>query len=230
MSRTLNSFIRSKIVRLLLLHWRFKAIAQEIHCHFDIVYNLQENLFIYYFSCRFQFRLKDASWKIFSIAEDSLITYLKQQLWVMQKEMMWFLWKKWDIHVHRFMIFRILKKRSWSNKKKQRVSIRQNDELRLNWVADLLCLTVEQLVFVDETLFNKTTRWRHQVYASVDESARYQVSRKRDHCWSVLSTYMINDYLLCIDIHEDWFNDETFFWWLADELLSLCSLFSTSKV
>ncbi len=91
------------------------------------------------------------------------------------------------------------------------MSIRQNDELRLNWVVDLLQLTTEQLVFVDETLFNETTRWRYQVYASVDESACYQVSRKREHFWSVLSTYTIDDYLLCIDIREDWFNDETFF-------------------
>ncbi len=37
------------------------------------------------------------------------------------------------------------------------MSVRQNDELRLNWVADLLRLTAEQLVFVDETLFNETT-------------------------------------------------------------------------
>ncbi len=127
------------------------------------------------------------------------------------------------------MISRILKKRRWSNKKRQHVSIRQNDELQLNWIVDLLQLMTEQLVFIDETLFNETTRWHHQVYASIDESARYQVSRKRKHCWSVLSTYMINDYLLCTSIREDWFNDETFFQWLTDELLSLCSLFSILK-
>ncbi len=178
---------------------------------------------------KFQFRSKSASWKIFSAAEDALITYLKQQSWVMQKEMMWFLWKEWELNVHQFTILRILKRRRWSNKKKQCVNIRQNDELHLNWVVNLLQLTTEQLVFVDETLFNETTRWRHQVYASVDESAHYQVSRKRKHCWSILSTYMINDYLFCINIREDWFNDKTFFWWLADELLSLCSLFSISK-
>ncbi len=84
-------------------------------------------------------------------------------------------------------------------------------------------------MFVNESLFNEITDWHHQVYTSVDESARYQVFRTREHCWSVLSTYMINDYLLCIDIREDWFNDKTFFQWLADELLSLCSFFSTSK-
>ncbi len=206
-----------------------QSIVEEVHCHFDIVYRIQKNLFMYDSSFRSQFRLKDVFHKVFKIAEDFLITYLKQQSWTMQKEMMWFLWKKWSIHVHRFTIFRILKRRRWSNKKKQRVSIRQNDELRLNWIVDLLQLMTEQLVFIDETLFNETMRWYHQVYASVDESARYQVSRTREHCWSVLSTYMIDDYLFCTDIREDWFNDETFFRWLADELLSLCSFFSAPK-
>ena len=127
-----------------------------------------------------------------------------------------------SIHVYQFMISRILKKRHWSNKKRQHVSIRQNDELQLNWVVDLLQLMTEQLVFVNETLFNETTRWCHQVYASVDESARYQVFRKRKHFWSILSMYTIDDYLLCIDIHEDWFNDETFF--AALKLSMICLL------
>ena len=226
---SLTSTLRSKILRLLLLHWILFVIVEEIHCHRNIVYTMQENLFMYDSFFRSQFRSKNAFRKIFPSAEDFLITYLKQQSWVMQKEMMLFLWKEWSIHVHRFTIFRILKKRHWSNKKKQRVNIRQNDELRLNWIADLLRLTAEQLVFVDEILFNETTRWCHQVYASIDESARYQVSRKREHFWSILSMYTIDDYLFCIDIHEDWFNDETFFQWLADELLSLCSFFSTSR-
>jgi len=38
-----------------------------------------------------QFRLKGASRKVFSAAEDSLITYLEQEPWAMQKEMVWFL-------------------------------------------------------------------------------------------------------------------------------------------
>ncbi len=84
--------------------------------------------------------------------------------------------------MHQSTISRILKRRGWSNKKGQRVEVRQNDELRLNWVADMLRLTAEQLVFVDESLFNETTGWRHQAYASVDQPARYQASRTRGHC------------------------------------------------
>ncbi len=76
-------------------------------------------------------------------------------------------------NVHRFIIFRILKKRHWSEKREQCVDIRQNDELQLNWIVDLLQLMTEQLVFINETLFNETTRWHHQVYALIDESAHY---------------------------------------------------------
>ncbi len=109
---------------------------------------MQENLFMYDSFFKSQFRSKSVSQKIFSAAEDALITYLKQQSWIMQKEMIWFLWKEWELNVHQFTISRILKRKRWSNKKKQHVSIRQNDELHLNWVVDLLQLMIEQLVFV----------------------------------------------------------------------------------
>ncbi len=226
MSRTLNSFIRFKIVRLLLLHWRPLAIVEEVHCHSDIVYNIQENLFIYHSSCKPQFRLKSVLRKIFSVAEDSLITYLKQQSWIMQKEMMWFLWKKWDIHVHRFTIFRILKKRHWSEKREQRVDIKQNNELRLNWIVDLLQLTAEQLVFIDETLFNETTRWHQQVYASIDESARYQVSRKREHFWSFfqhiqsMTIYSVSIFVKADSMTKPWLCEQRLLW-LCQKIYSI---------
>ncbi len=101
MPRTLDPSIRSKILRLLLLHWCPKAIAEEVNCHFDTVYRIQENFFTYGSPFRPHFRLKGASRKVFPAAEDSLITYLEQQPWAMQKEMVWFLWEEWGIHVHR---------------------------------------------------------------------------------------------------------------------------------
>ena len=127
------------------------------------------------------------------------------------------------------MISRILKRKDWSIKKEQRVEVRQNDELRLNWIADMLHLMTEQLMFMNKFLFNEITSWHHQIYAFIDQSTRYQVFKMKEHCWSVLSIYMKDEYLFCIDIRESWFNDETFFQWLADELLFLCSFFSTSK-
>ncbi len=225
----LPASLRSKILRLLLLHWTSSTIAEEVHCCSVTVYNIQENLFMYHSSFRSQFRLKETPRKMFKAAENDLIVYLEEQSWIMQKEMIWYIWKKWSINVHQSTISRILKRKDWSNKKGQRVEVRQNDELRLNWIADMLRLTVKQLVFMNESLFNEITGWRHQAYAPVDQSARYQAFRTREHCWSVLSIYMKDEYLFCIDIREDWFNDETFFRWLADEVLPLCSSFPTSK-
>ena len=94
MTGPLAPALRSKILRLLLLHWIPLVIAEEVHCHRNIVYTMQENLFMYDSSFRPQFRPKGAPRKVFPAAEDSLITYLEQQPWAMQKEMMWFLWKE----------------------------------------------------------------------------------------------------------------------------------------
>ncbi len=86
---------------------------------------------MYNSSFRSQFQLKDISWKIFKIIENDLIVYLENQSWVMQKKMIWYIWKKWNINMHQFMISRILKRRDWSIKKKH-VEVKQNDELCLN--------------------------------------------------------------------------------------------------
>ncbi len=47
MSRSLSASLCFRILRLLLLHWCFKDIIKEIHCHFDIIYRIQKNLFMY---------------------------------------------------------------------------------------------------------------------------------------------------------------------------------------
>ena len=178
----LPASLRSKILRLLLLQWAPWAIAEEVHCCPATVYNIQENLFMYNSPFRPQFRPKGAPRKVFKAAENGLIAYLEDQPWAMQKEMVWYIWEEWGINVHQPTISRILKRRGWSIKKGQRVGVRQNDELRLNWVADMLRSTAEQLAFVDESLFNETTGWRHQAYAPVGQPARYQASRNRGHC------------------------------------------------
>jgi hypothetical protein len=62
-----------------------------------------------------------------------------------------------------------------------------------HWIADLLNITIEQLIFVDEFLFNEITDWRLRAYALIDQSARYRDNITRDCVWSVLSAYISND-------------------------------------
>ncbi len=75
----LPASLRSRILRLLLLHWAPWAIAEEVHCCPATVYNIQENLFMYNSPFRPQFRSKEAPRKVFKAAENDLIVYLEEQ-------------------------------------------------------------------------------------------------------------------------------------------------------
>ena len=61
----------------------------------------------------------------------------------------------------------------WSNKKEQHVEVKQNNELHLNWIANMLHLMIKQLMFMNEFLFNEITSWCHQIYAFVDQLTHY---------------------------------------------------------
>jgi hypothetical protein len=199
MIASLSLFINSKIVRYLLLHWRSNVIAAEVYCYLVTVYKVQINLFVYEQSVRLKFHFKDSSRRICKSVENALIQYLEEQSWTQQSEMIWFLWEKWNIYVHRFIVFRLLKRREWSNKSAQRIDSR-DEILRQHWIIDLLNLTAKQLIFVDESLFNEITDWRLRAYAFIDQSARYRVNIKRDRVWSVFSVYCSNDKMFLLHI------------------------------
>ena len=73
--------MRSRIVRLLLLHWKPDTIAAEVHCGTSTVYEIQANLFMYGSPYRPQFRPKGGPRKLYTAAEESLIKYLEDQPW-----------------------------------------------------------------------------------------------------------------------------------------------------
>jgi len=100
MTGPLPAAIRSRIVRLLLLHWQPAAIVEEVHCCPRTVYSILENLFMYSSPFKPQFRPKGAPRKVFKAAENGLIAYLEEQPWAMQKEMVWYIWEEWGINVH----------------------------------------------------------------------------------------------------------------------------------
>ena len=96
----------------------------------------------------------------------------------------------------------------------------------------MLRLTVEQLVFVNESLFNEITGWHHQSLCfrwSISSLSSFQNEKALLKCSFDLYERWISILHRYSRETESWFNDETFFRWLADELLSLCSLFSTSR-
>ena len=170
--------------------------------------------------------------------------------------MRWFLRKKWNLHVHRFIISRMLKKKKWNNKKAHRFES-QNEKFCQYWIVDLLDLIAKQLIFIDETMFNETIEWRFRIYAFVDQSTRYHddICRKRK-TWNVLSIYISNDrdfiqlinfnsnsiqiqinnwlwtfflnYLFDVDVKKDYYNEDDFYQWICDNLLLHCNIYSTN--
>ena len=82
-------------------------------------------------------------------------------------------------------------------------------------------IRAEQMVFLDESLFNKTTGWRLTAWAPIGQAGRYTGDRNRGHSWSLLAAYTTGGYLPCYTIKEGYFNTDSFYRWLVDELLLL---------
>lgn len=159
----LSAALRAKVVCLLLLQWEPKAIAEELHCHFTTVYRIQSNLFMYGSAWTPRHRPKGCPRKVHAAAEKGLIQYVTDQPCTQQKEMIWYLWEEWGLWPSQPTISRSLAKNRRSRKRAQRLGP-QSPGLWLAWFAAMLGFTAEQLVTVDETLFNESKFWRNISY------------------------------------------------------------------
>ena len=226
---SLPPIIRSRIVRLLLLDWCPDAIADEVHCHVSTVYRMLDNMFRYGTPSKPHFRVSGCPRKITVAAEKGLLAALTERPWLSQTEMVWYLWEEWGLNIHRSTVSRVLKRAGWNRKKAQRLGERRNEELRRGYIADMLNITTEQMVFIDESLFNETTGWRHYAYAPIEQPGRYHASRTRGHSWSILPAYTIDGFLPCTGVKEGWFNGQAFYRWVSDELLPQCNPYPQPK-
>lgn len=172
MPPTIPPILRSRIIRFLLMHWSPADIAREVNCHKRTVERFRENMLVYGSAYPPHRRQMGRPRRTTLAQEQSLLRFVEQQPWAQQPEMVRFLWEKWQLPVHRSTISRILKKHRVSYKKGDWKG-RPNEQLRLDWIAQLLGFTAEQLVFIDETLFNETTGWRCHAWAPIGEPARY---------------------------------------------------------
>jgi hypothetical protein len=67
--------------------------------------------------------------------------------------------------------------------------------------------TAEDLVFLDESIFNEKTGWRHYAYALIGYEARYTQEIKRGDTYAILPAYTVNyGYLPCTSIKKGYYN------------------------
>jgi transposase len=77
----------------------------------------------------------------------------------------------------------------------------------------------EQLVFVDEAIFNETTGWRQYGYSPVGQAVEYFDDRTRTKSWSICPAYTTDGYLNCTGIKLGYYNGDEFFDWFIARLL-----------
>lgn len=68
-----------------------------------------------------------------------------------------YLEEEWGIQVHKATVCRLLKEQRISNQRGQRIGHTQSQPLRTAWQAMMLDITVEQMVFIDESIFKEQT-------------------------------------------------------------------------
>ena len=77
----------------------------------------------------------------------------------------------------------------------------------------------EDLVFLDESIFNEKTGWRHRAYGPIGSALRYSADLRRGRTWSILAAITIAGYVQCTGVKEDYFKTSDVLNWLRTALL-----------
>jgi hypothetical protein len=100
---------------------------------------------------------------------EALLEELVRSGWMYQDEMVYWLMVERGVFVSQPTIQRYIKKRQWSSSALRPFSLDRSEELRQGYRDDMARFTAEDLVFLDESIFNEKTGWRHKAYGPIGE-------------------------------------------------------------
>jgi transposase len=169
--------------------------------------------------------------KITDADAEALFEELIRSGWLYQDEIVHWLQVERGVKVTQATISRFLKSMKWSRRTLRPYSINRNEDLRDSYRRTMRNFAAEDLVFLDEAIFNEKTGWRHHAYAPVGHEARYTQSIDRGDTWAILPAYTVHGYLPCTAIKQGYFNMEEFIHWLQNHLFpTLRSIYSQKPV
>jgi transposase len=116
-------------------------------------------------------------------------------------------------------IGKYLKDNNWSRRTMLPFCIARNEQLRESYRNGMRRFAADDLVFLDESIFNEKTGWRHHAYAPVGHEARYAQDLKRGDTWAILPAYTHRGYLPCTGIKEGYYSREEFVVWIEERLI-----------
>ena len=132
-------------LRLLRLRWKPQAIAETIHVPLGTVYRWESNLVRY------------GSGPMGRTPRLSPADRLEYEH---------------GVQVSQSTISRLLKRQRWSKKEVRRISLTQSREARRRYRGEISRFPADDLVFLDESIFNEKTGWRHMAYAPIGDILR----------------------------------------------------------
>ena len=195
--RGLSDKTRLSICDKLLLQWPIESIASSERCSETAVRNVLDNLRTYGSVRKPPAAVKPLGRPLKIREEDAeaLFGELVRSGWMYNDEIVHWLCTERGITVNRSTISRFLKQQGWSRRSLRPFSLNRNEELREGYRRTMARFAAEDLVFLDEVIFNEKTGWRQCVYGPIGHQSRYSMNINRGETWSMCAAYTINGYL-----------------------------------
>jgi transposase len=209
----------ARIFTFIELGWKPSAIAKKLHISTRTVEKMQQNLLIYGSMRKPQLLARGRPHKMTLADEDALLDYLIAFGWRTQDEMAYWLEQERDLAVDRSTISKLLKRRKWNQKELRRISMTRSVDSRTAYRRDISQFDDKDLVFLDESIFNEKTGWRHRAYAPVGHLARYTMDLKRGKTWAIIAAMTLDGWLPCTEMKEGYFKTADFIAWIDSKLI-----------
>ena len=218
-NRGLSRPLRFRIARFSLLGWHPHAIAEHCRIGLSTAYKKVRNL-SKHGSPRAPTRRKlGRPRRLTEADEDVLFEHLLRHGWLRQEEMRFWLWCERGVLVSQPTMSRIISRRKWSRKEMRWLSLNRSEGLRKAWREEMRRYIAEDLVFLDESIFNEKTGWRYQAYGPIGEDIRYPANTDRGKTWSTCAAITVNGWLPCTGVKEGYFKTHNLLTWLKTGLL-----------
>jgi transposase len=209
----------AKVVRFLLLGWEHAPIERLTGVPTGTIERWHRNLRRYGTPLPPHRQAIGRPKRLTKADEDALLAHLLAAGWKYQDEMIAWLAHERDVEVSQSTISRVIKRRRWSRKEIRRISLTQSASLRALYLQDISRYPAEDLIFIDETLFNERTCWRSKGYSPIGTAARYSANVLRGKTWSILAAMSLDGWLPATSMLEGYWKNSDFVEWITGKLI-----------
>jgi transposase len=207
------------VSRLLALGWTPPDIQSETGIGLRTIFRWQTNLLKYGSVMKPHIRPLGRRPALTTDDRDALFNTLAEEGWMLQSEMVHWLFEQRGKDVSTSTVGRFLKRLGWNRKAIRRISRTQNQEYREIYKRRMSKWTAEKLVFLDESLFNEMTGWRYRGYAPIGVEGRYSGNVTRGETWSITAVMTLAGYLPCTKVKKGYMTTGEVVSFLQDDLL-----------